>query len=95
LAEDAVVKVLLTDAVDVRAVASAGRTIPAVVRTALEDRGRICAAPGCDVTRRLEIDHVVPLADGGTTTLDNLQWLCGWHHRRKHQGAEVRAGPRP
>jgi hypothetical protein len=93
LAEDAVVKVLLTDAVDVRAVASAGRTIPAALRTALEDRGRVCAHPGCDTTRRLEIDHVVALTDGGTTTLDNLQWLCGWHHRRKHHGAMERAGP--
>ncbi len=36
LSEDAILKVLVTDGVDVKAVAHAGRTIPAHLRSALE-----------------------------------------------------------
>lgn len=33
----------------------------------------------------LELDHRVPHAEGGTDTLDNLQWLCKRHHAMKSQ----------
>lgn len=33
-----------------------------------------CRKPGTDC------DHIVP---GPNHSLDNLQWLCGYHHRRK------------
>jgi 5-methylcytosine-specific restriction endonuclease McrA len=35
----------------------------------------------------VEIDHIVPFAEGGPTALDNLARLCRWHHYLKtHRG---------
>jgi len=75
-----VLKVLVTDGTDVRAVAHAGRTVPARVRSALEERDPSCVVPGCVVRDRLEIHHLVPYARGGPTALDNLVRVCAWHH---------------
>lgn len=38
---------------------------------------RRCTNPGTDC------DHVIRPAAGGTDELDNLEWLCLWHHRDK------------
>ena len=48
----------------------------------IKEVGR-CMWTGCEETRNLELDHVVPVADGGETDLSNLQLLCRPHHRRK------------
>jgi hypothetical protein len=94
LARDGIVKAVLSDEADVRAVAHLGRTIPARVRTALEARDQACVVPGCDERDDLEIDHVVPYAEGGETRLDNLARLCGWHHALKsHRGWRLEGGP--
>ena len=95
LASDSILKVLVTDGVDVRAVAHAGRTIPARLRTALEQRDQTCVVPGCDVRHGLEIDHYrVAFADGGSTALDNLARLCRWHHYLKtHCGFLLSGAP--
>lgn len=94
LARDGVVKVLERDGVDVRRVAHAGRAISAHVRTAIEARDATCVVPGCDVRSNLEIDHVVPLADGGPTRLDNLARLCRYHHGQKtHRGWRLEGRP--
>lgn len=94
LASDAIVKVIETDGVDVRRVAHLGRTIPAHVRTALEARDPTCVVPGCDARRGLEIDHLVPFADGGPTRLDNLARLCRYHHAQKtHHGRRLGGKP--
>jgi hypothetical protein len=86
LAVDSILSVLVTDGVDVTAVAHAGRTIPAAIRRALLERDQICAVPGCDVGEALEIDHIHPVGEGGITTLGNLVRLCRWHHYLKtHQ----------
>ena len=66
LAEDGILKVILTKGVDVVAVAHGGRTIPAHVRSALETRDPKCVVPGCDVRDRLEIDHLVSFCRGRT-----------------------------
>jgi hypothetical protein len=79
---DAVLKVLVTDGVDVRAVAHAGRTIPSRMRTALEQRDPVCAVPGCAVRDGLEIHHVVPFAKKPEARLETLARVCGWHHDR-------------
>lgn len=43
--------------------------------------------PGCGKRHGLEKDHVVPVHQGGPTTLYNLCRLCGWRHYLKtHQG---------
>ena len=87
LAVDSILHVLVTDGVDVTAVARSGRTIPAALRRALEERDPGCVVPGCDATERLEIDHLVPFADGGEASLANLARLCHWHHYLKtHHG---------
>lgn len=94
LANDAVLKVLVTKGVDVVAVAHAGRTVPAHVRTALEARDPTCAVPGCPVHERLEVDHILPFASGGPTTLDNLARMCNFHHYLKtHHGWRLGGGP--
>jgi hypothetical protein len=54
--------------------------------SALWQRDRGCAMPGCDRHRFLHAHHVVSWASGGHTDLDNLVLLCGEHHRRLHDG---------
>jgi hypothetical protein len=92
LADDGVLKVLVTKGVDVVAVAHGRRTIAAHVRTALEMRDTKCVIPGCDVGERLEIDHVRPFAEGGPTALDNLARMCHFHHYLKTHHRWVLAG---
>jgi hypothetical protein len=95
LAADSILKVVVTHGVDVRAVASAGRTIPTAVRTALELRDPTCVVPGCDIAKGLEIDHwQVSFAEGGPSELWNLCRLCRFHHRQKHRcGYRLVGGP--
>jgi 5-methylcytosine-specific restriction endonuclease McrA len=94
LARDGRVAAVLAEGADVTAVAHFGRTIPARVRTALEARDISCVVPGCDETADLEIDHVLPLAEGGPTRLDNLARLCRWHHSLKtHRGWRLMGAP--
>ncbi|MEX2554571.1 MAG: DUF222 domain-containing protein [Actinomycetota bacterium] len=94
MARDGLVKILERDGVEVTRVAHAGRTIAAHLRTALEARDPTCVVPGCDVRTGLEIDHIVPLAEGGPTRLNNLARLCRFHHGEKtHRG--WRLGGRP
>ncbi len=91
---DCILKVLVIDGTDVRTVAHAGRTIPTKIRTALRARTTTCEVPGCDTGKGLEIDHITPFADGGPTTLANLQLLCGHHHRQKtHHGYQLTGPP--
>lgn len=41
---------------------------------------------GCDtVTLKLECDHIINKAQGGTDDLDNLQSLCETCHQKKNQ----------
>lgn len=44
-----------------------------------------CAQCGTEPTGRdgLELDHIVPVAEGGTDGLGNLQWLCPSCHAEK------------
>ncbi len=94
LAGDCILKVLVTKGVDVVAVAHGGRTIPAHVRTALEARDPVCVIPGCAMGDRLEIDHLVPFAAGGPSTLENLARACRFHHYLKtHHGWILGGGP--
>ena len=83
LSVDSLLSVLVTRGVEVTAVAHAGRTIPAALRRALVERDPVCVVPGCGARERLEIDHVEPVAEGGSTSLSNLVRLCHWHHYLK------------
>jgi hypothetical protein len=94
LSSDAILAAVLTEGADVKAVAHLGRTIPARLKTALLARDPECAVPGCHNRHRLEIDHVVPVAEGGPTSLDNLARLCRPHHHMKtNLGFRITGGP--
>jgi len=80
---DAAFHVVVTDGVDVKAVTSKKRTIPAALRRALIERDQTCAVPGCDATHHLQIDHRWDFSKGGPTSLSNLSRLCPPHHRMK------------
>lgn len=80
LLNDSVLRVLFHEAGDIRAVSSFGRTIPRALRTALEERDPQCVVPRCEHRLALEIDHIVPITDGGPTSLANLARLCHHHH---------------
>jgi 5-methylcytosine-specific restriction protein A len=52
----------------------------------------------CAVCKRIvygldaQVDHRIPLADGGTDSLDNLQTLCLAHHGQKTRAEQRRKG---
>jgi len=77
--------------------ASSSRHVPAVVKRAVwtRDQGR-CAFVGnqgrCPETGFLEFHHVVPFAEGGATTADNLHLRCRSHNAleaERHFGRDV------
>ena len=84
---EAFLKLLVVDGTEIRTIAHMGRALPAKLRTAVEERDRVCQVPTCDMTLGLEIDHIRPFAEGGPTTFQNLVRLCKRHHLQKtHDG---------
>ena len=84
---EAFLKLLILDGTDIRTIAHMGCALPAKLRTAVEERDRLCQVPTCDMTMGLEIDHIVPFAEGGPASLENLVQLCKRHHLQKtHDG---------
>ena len=59
------------------------RRYPAWMTDWLNQRYPNCGQPGCDRDAHLYIDHVVGLAEGGTTNIYNLWRLCWYHHDLK------------
>ena len=58
------------------------RTIPPALRRAILDRdGHRCADDSCNSRHRLQIHHIIPWSQGGTTDPDNLITLCWFHHQ--------------
>ncbi len=80
---DSAVTVLVRDGDDTTAVTKPTRTIPAKLRRALEERYPTCGVKTCANDQFLEIDHVVPLAEGGRTEVANTWRLCPHHHDLK------------
>ena len=95
LLDDASIALVFCQSDDISAIAHLGRTVNASLRTGLAFRDRTCVVPGCGVAYGLEIDHLVPLAEGGPTALANLALLCRHHHRLKTYDGWVleRTGP--
>jgi len=77
---DSFVKIVMADGVDVHSVCHLGRTVPAHLLTALEERDPVCAVPRCESDHLLEVHHIVAFAEGGPTSLENLVRICRWHH---------------
>ena len=60
------------------------RLFTGATRRAIELRDRTCRHPFCDEPMdRCQVDHVVPYSEGGPTTQENGQLLCGFHNRTK------------
>jgi hypothetical protein len=94
LLDDASVAVLVRDGDDITAVTSPKRVIPMKLRRALEARYPVCGVKACANDQFLEIDHVVPLEDGGETNVHNTWRICPHHHFLKtHPGWRVVGEP--
>lgn len=50
---------------------------------------------GCSATKHLEIDHVIPLREGGLNVLENLQVLCYSCHLEKTKEDQKRINELP
>jgi hypothetical protein len=67
--------------------ARATQTTPPALRRAVFRRdGARCKVPGCRHATFVDVHHLVPRAEGGTHTLENLMTLCSAHHRAIHRG---------
>ena len=93
LAEDSILKILLTGATNVTTITSHRRYIPAALRAAVLARDRTCVVPGCAATHNLEIDHTTDFAKRGPTELGNLGPLCYHHHHLKTHCRWILRGP--
>jgi hypothetical protein len=51
----------------------------------LRHRDRGCRFPGCGSTAFANAHHIKWWSRGGTTDLDNLVLICGFHHRLLHE----------
>jgi hypothetical protein len=83
LLDDASVAVLVRDRDNITAVSSPKRTIPAKLRRVLESRYPTCGVKNCANDQLLEVDHVIPIAEGGRTELANAWRICSHHHHLK------------
>jgi hypothetical protein len=80
---DSIVKLVITNGVDVANVTHLGRGPTAAQRVALLWNSAGCVVKGCTRTIGIETDHRVPWADDRVTELANLDRLCGHHHDLK------------
>jgi hypothetical protein len=89
IAAGAFVKAVLHNGKQVTHVAHYGRNLTAEMRTALglgpppDFDGLRCSEDGCERRLGLEIDHLDPVANGGPTSLENLNPKCSIHHEAK------------
>jgi hypothetical protein len=62
------------------------RSIPPMLKRALNSRDKGCVFPGCTHQKYVDGHHVHHWAEGGETRLGNLVSLCRFHHRQVHEG---------
>ncbi|MGD0321445.1 MAG: hypothetical protein ABSC00_07590 [Acidimicrobiales bacterium] len=91
----AFVKILVKDGVDVVSVCHVGRSVPAHVQSALEERDPACVVPECDTAFGLENHHwKEDYASCKSTSLDGLARVCRRHHHLiTYEGFELVGGP--
>ena len=65
-----------------------GYEVPDRLREQTAVRDHTCVFPWCTRSaRKMDADHVIPHAEGGTTSSDNIAPLCRRHHRLKTHSA--------
>ncbi len=65
-----------------------GYEVPDRLREQVALRDHTCVFPWCTRSaRKIDADHVIPYAEGGTTSSDNIAPLCRRHHRLKTHSA--------
>jgi len=67
-------------------VGRARRAPPAWLCRRVRRRDGSCRFPSCDRRRWGHVHHLRHWINGGPTDLDNLVWLCPFHHRLVHEG---------
>ena len=91
---DALLKVVLTDGVDVRTVVHPNRTVASTIRTALLWQHRECSVAGCHEVHGLETHHTTDFVESGYTKLDELTLACKRHHHLvTHRGFTLQRRP--
>ncbi|MES2770363.1 MAG: HNH endonuclease signature motif containing protein, partial [Bdellovibrionota bacterium] len=57
--------------------------IPSTIKQVVykRDKGQ-CTHQNCNSNKFLEYDHIIPIAMGGKTTIQNLRLLCRTHNQR-------------
>ncbi|HET7489778.1 MAG TPA: HNH endonuclease signature motif containing protein [Acidimicrobiales bacterium] len=62
------------------------RLFAGATRRAVEVRDQGCRHPSCDEpAERCQVDHVLPWAAGGPTTIANGRLACGPHNRPRNR----------
>jgi Domain of unknown function (DUF222) len=90
---ESIVKLVVTNGVDVANITHLGRGPTAAQRVAMLWRSPGCQVQGCSSSIGIQADHRVPWSDDQVTELANLDALCGHHHRLKtHHGWALIAG---
>ncbi len=67
-------------------VGRARRIVPDRTRRLIFYRDQGCRFPGCAAARYVEVHHLVPWSEGGTTDYRTNISLCPFHHRALHRG---------
>ncbi len=86
---DAVIDIAVTDGVDVKALAHAGRKPTIRQWLALYATGAICSVTGCGERHNLEADHVPEYSITNRTTVGELKLKCGRCHGLKSNHSYV------
>lgn len=91
----AFVKIVVKEGVDIATVCHVGRTVPAHVQSALDERDPTCVVPQCEVAQGLENHHwVEDFAKCNTTSLASLARVCSRHHDQiTYEGYRLVGGP--